>query len=233
MHATPPPPLPADQLPTGEPPAAIPLSGRLVRLELLDAARHAPGLHAAVLGHDHLWDWLPMGPYAAESDLRAHLETLMGSPDLVYAIFAADGDAPLGLFRIMRIDPPHGVAEIGGILLSPALQRTTRATEALFLLMEHVLTTHRYRRLEWKCDALNAPSRAAALRLGFTHEGLFRQAQVVKGRNRDTTWFSIIDRDWPALRAGLSAWLSPQNFDADGVQLERLAELMPPQEDRT
>lgn len=126
----------------------------------------------------------------------------------------------------MRIDPANGVIEIGHIKFSPPLQRTTAATEALFLMMRRAFDELGYRRLEWKCDALNAPSRAAADRLGFRFEGIFRQAVVVKGRNRDTAWYSIIDTEWPALREACEAWLTPENFAADGRQVQPLGKLI-------
>jgi RimJ/RimL family protein N-acetyltransferase len=126
----------------------------------------------------------------------------------------------------MRIDPANGVIEVGTIKYAPALQRTAAATEAMFLLMRYVFDDLGYRRYEWKCDSLNEPSRAAALRLGFTFEGIFRQAVVYKGRNRDTAWFSIIDKEWPALKQAYEAWLAPENFDPDGRQRRRLSDLI-------
>ena len=126
----------------------------------------------------------------------------------------------------MRIDPAHGVIETGHLNYSPLLQKKPAATEAMFLLMRRVFDELGYRRYEWKCDALNAPSRAAAERLGFIYEGLFRQATVYKGRNRDTAWFSIIDGEWPALKRAYEAWLDPANFDAGGKQLRSLSEMI-------
>jgi len=150
-----------------------------------------------------------------------------GSDPLFYAILDRPGDDPLGVASYLRIDPPMGSIEIGHLSFSPALQRSTTATEALYLMIRHVFDDLGYRRCEWKCDRLNAPSVAAAKRLGFRYEGTFRQAVVTKGRNRDTAWFSILDREWPALGAALEAWLDPGNFDGDGRQRRRLADLRP------
>jgi RimJ/RimL family protein N-acetyltransferase len=130
-----------------------------------------------------------------------------------------------GVVSYLRIEPDHGSIEIGHIWFAPALQRTPQATEAIHLLARHAFDDLGYRRLEWKCDAANARSRAAAERFGFTYEGTFRQHMIVKDRNRDTAWFSLLDREWPAARAAFEAWLAPQNFDAEGRQRRRLAEL--------
>ena len=132
----------------------------------------------------------------------------------------------MGVASLMRIDPAAGVIEVGGINYSPALQRTPAATEAMYLMMRRVFDELGYRRYEWKCDSLNAASRAAAQRLGFTYEGMFRQATVYKARNRDTCWFSILDSEWPALKSGFEQWLAPDNFDTDGRQRKRLSQLI-------
>jgi RimJ/RimL family protein N-acetyltransferase len=132
----------------------------------------------------------------------------------------------VGVASYLRIDAPVGVIEVGHINYAPALQRTAAATEAMYLLMKRVFDELGYRRYEWKCDALNAPSRAAAERLGFTYEGIFRQATIYKGRNRDTAWYAIIDKDWPKIRAVYEAWLAPGNFDQGGKPRQRLSEMM-------
>ncbi len=169
-----------------------------------------------------MWTYLPYGPFATRADYHAWVATGSASADpLFFAIVDQATGRPAGVAAYLRIDPANGVIEIGHLAYSPALQRTTAATEAMYLMIRRVFELG-YRRCEWKCNALNAPSRAAALRLGFTHEGTFRQAMVTKGRNRDTDWFSIIDAEWPARRAEFERWLSPDNFAADGRQLTPL-----------
>ncbi len=147
---------------------------------------------------------------------------MVGDPGWVTYAVVVSGRAT-GVLSLMRVDPPHGVVEIGAVVFGTSLVRTVASTEAQRLLMGHVFDDLGYRRLEWKCDALNTPSRVAALRLGYTFEGVFRQAMVTKGRNRDTAWFSVLDGEWPAARARLDAWLDPANFDPAGVQRRRLA----------
>lgn len=197
-------------------PGPEPLVGAHVTLERLSAARRAEGLYAAnrAMGpaaYERLWRYLPYGPYAALETYTAAVESWAQSADpRFYAILAASG-SPVGVASYLRIAPENGSIEIGHICLSPALQRTTAATEALHLMMARAFELG-YRRLEWKCDALNAPSRRAAARLGFTFEGVHRQATVAKGRNRDTAWFSVIDREWPALLKAHRTWLeSPED----------------------
>ncbi len=146
----------------------------------------------------------------------------MGNDPLFFTIMDCAGNKPLGLASYLRIDPRSGSIEVGHLAYSPLLQRTAAATEAMYLMMSRAFELG-YRRYEWKCDALNAPSRSAAQRLGFTFEGIFRQATVVKGRSRDTAWFAIIDQDWPAIREAFIRWLSPANFDAAGRQRSPLA----------
>ena len=145
---------------------------------------------------------------------------------VTYAIIAADTDRAVGIASYLNINPSAGSIEVGGITYSPALQRKPAGTEAMFLMMRHALDDLGYRRYEWKCNALNAPSRAAAQRYGFQFEGIFRQAEVVKGRNRDTAWYSIVDSEWPGIRAAFERWLDPANFDPDGRQRERLSTLI-------
>ncbi len=205
------------------------LQGRWCRLEPLDAEQHAAQLHAAntQAADGRAWTWLPVGPFDAASDYRQWVEAVQHRPDpFFYAVIAPDeaGEQAMGVAALMRIDPPNGVIEVGHINLSPPLQRTRAATEALTLLIGYGFSLG-YRRFEWKCDSLNAPSRQAAVRLGFRFEGIFRQAIVTRGRNRDTAWFSIIDSEWPALAAAYARWLSPDNFDEQGRQRVSLREL--------
>lgn len=201
------------------PPRAI-MTGRFCRLEPLDAARHAAALHAAcALDRDgRMWTYLFDGPFATEVGFRAWLERRERSEDpLFFAIVDAATGRATGLASYLRIDPPHGVVEVGHLAFSPLLQRTTAATEAMYLMMRNAFALG-YRRYEWKCDALNGPSRQAAERLGFRFEGIFRQAIVYKGRSRDTAWYAVIDREWPALARGFEQWLHPDNFDSQGRQ---------------
>ncbi len=205
------------------------LLGQFCVLERCRPATHAGGLHAAFTAQngDTGWTYLPYGPFAGEAALRAWMEaTCAGTDPLFYTVLRAGGGAPLGLLSLMRITPDHGVAEIGHVHFGPALQRTPTSTEAVALLLRHLFDDLGYRRCEWKCDALNTASRSAAQRLGFTYEGTFRKAAVVKGRNRDTAWYSIIDSDWPRIRTTLDAWLGPDNFDSSGAQRRRLADLL-------
>jgi RimJ/RimL family protein N-acetyltransferase len=202
------------------------LRGRTVTLEPLDAARHAYSLWHAVQGHNQLWDYLADGPYASESDLhRAIQAKQQGAAAVFFAIIPAATGQAAGYASYMRIDPANGVAEVGNILLTPALQRTTAATEAMYLMARHIFDDLGYRRYEWKCNAENAPSRRAALRLGFTFEGIFRQHMVVKDQNRNTAWFSLLDHEWPARKQAFESWLNPANFDAQGNQRQSLPEL--------
>lgn len=213
------------------PPRREPIAGEHCRLDPLDAERHAKALfdaHAADAKGAN-WTYLPYGPFATVDDYRAWLSAKQASSDEVfYAIVDPKTDRPLGVAAYLRIAPETGSIEVGHLSYSPALQRTVASTEAMYRMMKRVFEDWGYRRYEWKCDALNAPSRAAATRLGFRFEGVFRQLMVLKGRNRDTAWFSIIDEEWPALRAGFEAWLAPSNFDGDGRQRRRLEEFMPP-----
>ena len=204
------------------PVAPVTLEGRTVRLEPL-AEDHLDDLAEAFLGHPELWTYSPFGPYADRDGIAAFVTGHLANRTHVPLVVAVDGRA-VGIECLMRIDPAFGVVEVGGIVLGPALQRTTASTEAAYLLARHVFEDLGYRRYEWKCDSLNAPSRAAAARLGFTYEGRFRQALVYKGRNRDTDWFSITDAEWPVVRAGLEAWLDPGNHGPDG-QRARLEDL--------
>lgn len=207
-------------------PVRVSLSGRNVTLEPLDAERHAAALWQAVKGRDELWTWLFDGPYASEADLRQAIEAKLAAAGFVFlAIVPVETGLAAGWASFLRMEPAHGVIEVGNILLSPALQRTTAATEAMFLMARHVFDDLGYRRYEWKCNAENLPSRRAAERLGFTFEGIFRQHMVIKGRNRDTAWFAMLDREWPARKQAFEAWLEPANFLSDGSQRRSLMEI--------
>lgn len=219
--------------PIGEPldwhaatlPKRVMLAGRYCGLEPL-SPRHAPKLFEAFQAdtEGRCWTYLPNGPYREFDDFERYITSASQSEDpLFFAICECTG-TPLGYASLLRINPEAGSIEVGWINLSPALQSTRASTEAQFLLMRYVFQLG-YRRFEWKCDNLNAPSRRAAARLGFTFEGVFRQATIYKSRNRDTAWFSVLDSEWPALRAGFEAWLAPENFDEDGKQLAKLQEL--------
>lgn len=208
-------------------PPRTPMQGRACRLEPLDPAAHAEGLFAAFAAapDGRGWTYLLGEPPADVETYRAGLAAqAAGSDPLFFAIRDLATGQAAGLASYLRIDPGNGSIEVGHIHLSPILRRTRAATEAMSLMMERAFGLG-YRRYEWKCDSLNAPSRAAALRLGFTFEGIFRNAVVVKGRSRDTAWFSITDAEWPGVRAGLQAWLAPENFSDDGRQRRGLAEL--------
>ncbi len=207
-------------------PRRMVLEGRHARLEPLSAARHGDDLYAAAVapGAEDRFRWLPETPPASRGEFDPWLARAEASPDPMFmaVVDRATGRAE-GRQALMRIDAANGVAEIGNILWGPAIARSRVATEALFLLADHVLGTLGYRRFEWKCNDANLPSKRAAERFGFTFEGVFRQHMVVKGENRDTAWFAIIDRDWPRLKAGYLAWLDPANFDEGGRQKARLA----------
>jgi RimJ/RimL family protein N-acetyltransferase len=214
--------------PRPRPPRAA-MEGRFSRIEMLDAERHAAQLHAAnsLDREGRIWTYMPYGPYAEEAPYLDWVANMAKSEDpLFHAILDRQSGKALGVASYLRIDAPVGVIEVGHINYSPALQRTAAATEAMFLMMRRVFDELGYRRYEWKCDALNAPSRLAAERLGFRFEGIFRQATIYKGRNRDTAWYAIIDQDWPKLRAVYEEWLAPQNFDAAGRPKQRLSEMM-------
>jgi RimJ/RimL family protein N-acetyltransferase len=220
-------PMPAWR-PARQPPRS-PMEGRLCRLEPLDPARHGAPLFAA-LAEDkegRLWTYLPAGPFADRDSYDAWLAARAADADRVtYAIVDKTAGEALGAASYLRIDPGAGSIEVGSITYAPRLQRTAAATEAMYLMMQRVFEELGYRRYEWKCNALNAASRRAAERLGFTFEGLFRQAAVVKGRNRDTAWLSIIDGEWPMLKRGFTRWLDPANFDRAGRQRRSLADLI-------
>ncbi|MBL8138398.1 MAG: GNAT family N-acetyltransferase [Acidobacteria bacterium] len=209
-------------------PTALALDGTWARLERLDPDRHARALHDAnaLDAEGRNWTYLPVGPFAAFDDYDRWLRAVAGGTDPYFVAVVDRGTGqPVGVASYLRIDPAAGSIEVGHINFSPLAQRTSVATDAMFLMMRHAFSLG-YRRYEWKCDALNAPSRAAAERLGFIYEGLFRQATIYKGRSRDTAWYSILDREFPALERAYGAWLAPANRTAEGRQLRRLAELI-------
>ena len=207
-------------------PEPITLSGRFGSVARLDAARDAADLWRAFNGHDEIWTYISRyGPFADEPTFAAWLaERATLSDPYTFTVRNRDGRA-LGLLALLEIRPAMRVIEVGFIVYSPALQRTALATETQYLLARYVFETLGYRRYEWKCDALNAPSRRAALRFGFTFEGIFRQHMITKGRSRDTAYFSMLDREWPAQKLSFERWLAPENFDAEGRQKQSLATL--------
>lgn len=201
------------------------VAGPWVRLERLDPARHAAPLFAATAGAGGLWDYMPYGPFADLAAYRDWTARMAPLPDpCFYAIIDPEAGTALGVASFLRIEPAHGVIEIGHILLSPSLQRGRLASAALMAMIRWAFEAG-YRRVEWKCDARNLPSRRAALRLGFSFEGVFRQHMIVKARNRDTAWFSIIGLDWARLGEAHRQWLAAENFDADGRQRDSLSRL--------
>lgn len=201
------------------------LDGRYARLEPLDADRHGAGLLDAAMapGADARFRYLFETPPQDGPAFTAWLKKAAASQDqLFFAVIDKATGIAQGRQALMRIDAGHGVIEIGSILWGPAIARTRVATEAFYLFARYVFEDLGYRRLEWKCNSLNAPSRRAALRFGFSFEGIFRQHMVVKGQNRNTAWFAMLDQDWPGLKARFDAWLAPDNFDADGMQKRKL-----------
>lgn len=207
-------------------PSRIRLEGRYCSLVPLDPARHTEPLwhrlnHASL---DHLWTYLLDGPYPDFDSFAAAVSRQAASPDPLYFAIEVEGVA-VGRCAFMRIDPAHKSIEVGSILYTPELQRTRAATEAMYLMARHAFEDLGYRRYEWKCHSFNEPSKRAARRLGFTHEGTFRQHFIIKGRSRDTDWFSMIDSEWPDRKQRFERWLDPANFDAAGQQLTTLDSL--------
>ncbi|MDN5786023.1 GNAT family N-acetyltransferase [Pseudorhodobacter sp.] len=206
-------------------PGHDPLIGARLRLEPLDADHHAADLHRAFDGHDSLWDYMPYGPFTSAAAYHRWTKEMASGTDPRFFVMRdlTTGHCG-GIASFLRIAPSAGSIEVGHICIAPELQKSATATEAMFLMMQWAFDAG-YRRYEWKCNAANLASRRAAQRYGFSFEGVFRQAAVVKGRNRDTAWFSVIDGEWPALREAFLAWLAPANFGANGKQRERLSEL--------
>jgi RimJ/RimL family protein N-acetyltransferase len=208
------------------PPQRTPLEGEAVRLEPVDTARHARDLFTASEGAAALWDYLAYGPFESQQAFTEWLlERARTDDPLFYAVVDRASGLARGMASYMRIAPEHGVIEIGHIWFAPVLQRTRQATEAIYLLARNAFDSLGYRRLEWKCDSLNLPSRRAAERFGFVFEGVFRQHMVVKDRNRDTAWYAMTDRDWPLRRDAFEAWLAPENFDPAWRQRRSLSEI--------
>ncbi|MCX7301831.1 MAG: GNAT family protein [Rhodobacterales bacterium] len=204
------------------------MEGRHVRLERLDPALHAAQLFAANRANDAIWDYLPYGPFTTESAYRGWAEAMTGLADpFFYVMRDLKSGLCGGVASYLRITPEAGTIEVGHINLSLRMQRTPAATEAMALMMGWAFDAG-YRRYEWKCNALNLPSRRAAERLGLSYEGIFRQAAIIKGHNRDTAWFAAIDKEWPALKAAFEHWCDPANFDASGAQKQRLTDLTAP-----
>ncbi len=212
--------------PPGLVPDLRPIHGRWMRLDPVDVERHGKALYASIDGKDpegNIWTYMGYGPFGSEAEFIEWLKQRQAARDpWFYAFVNRKTGAPLGMGAFMRADAANGAIEIGHIWLSPALQRTREGTETIYLMMRHCFDDLGVRRLEWKCDSLNAPSRRAADRYGFTFEGIFRQHFIIKGRNRDTAWFSIIDKEWPAIRAGFEAWLAESNFDENGKEKAKL-----------
>ena len=202
------------------------LEGRSLRLEPIDPARHVADLFAVSAEDPALWTYMPYGPFEDPAQMEAWLEGCARSDDPLFMALVETADArAAGMASFLNIRPAHGVIELGHIWFSQRLRRRRPATEAIFLMLRASFDDLGYRRVEWKCDAANAASRSAALRFGFVYEGIFRQHLIVKGRNRDTAWFAILDRDWPALRSRFEAWLDPANFDDSGQQRRALSDL--------
>ena len=211
-------------------PDAIALEGRYCRLEPLSVVAHLDDLWEAfsLETTGRMWTYMPYGPFADRAAFETWMDGACKSADPLFcAILDVGTGRAVGSASYLRITPENGAIEVGNIAYSPRLQRTPIATDAMYLMMRHVFEDLGYRRYEWKCDALNAPSHAAAKRLGFTYDGLFRQALVYKGRNRDTAWYSVLDRDWPRLRQGFEAWLAPDNIGPDGQQRASLGKSFP------
>ena len=204
-----------------------PLDGRYARLERLCAETHVGDLYLANMDQPErgIWTYLPYGPFTSQASYYKWVREMAGMDDpWFWAVKDKETGRFCGVASYLRIKPESGSIEVGHINFAPSLQRTRAGTEAMYLMMKWAFEAG-YRRYEWKCNALNRPSRVAAQRLGFSYEGVFRQATISKGRNRDTAWFAAIDQEWPALKVAFEAWLAPSNFDANGQQIERLADL--------
>jgi RimJ/RimL family protein N-acetyltransferase len=209
-------------------PKPVMLPGRVVTLRPFHKATQAKALYDGTHGpeKDNLWRYMNEGPYAGPADYEAAFSQKQKSVDpLFLAIIDNANNLPVGQASYLRIEPTHRSIEVGHIIFTPALQRSPGATEAMYLMARHVFNDLGYRRYEWKCNASNQPSRRAALRLGFTFEGIFRQHMIVKGRNRDTAWFSMLDSEWPQLQSNFEQWLAPSNFDPAGRQRLSLSRL--------
>jgi RimJ/RimL family protein N-acetyltransferase len=206
-------------------PGPVKLAGRFGFIERLNAARHDASFWDAVRGHDRIWTYLPDGPFAELAEFSTWLDGCEKNEQRYFYAVVDTNERVLGIMSLMEIRLAMRVIEVGYIVYAPALQRTPLATEAQYLLARYAFETLGYRRYEWKCDLLNAPSRRAAARFGFTYEGIFRQHMIVKGRNRDTAWFAMLDGEWPARKRAFERWLAPENFTAEGRQKTSLAAL--------
>lgn len=203
-------------------PSPVTIEGHYGSIEKLNAAKHADALWNAVKDHDEVWAYLFHGPFSARADFDAYIEMFASREDpYAYAILDQAG-RPVGFATLMEIRPANRVIEVGNILYSPLLQRTPLATEVQYLLARYAFEDLGYRRYEWKCNSLNEPSRRAALRFGFTFEGIFNQHMIIKGRNRDTSWYAMMDHEWPSRKRAFEAWLAPDNFDRQGRQKKKL-----------
>jgi len=215
-----------DPLPVGNSPDLRPIHGHWMWLEPLSAAKHGPSLYESFAEsdpHGHVWTYMAYGPWDSFEAFEIWLAERQAARDpWFYAFIDRATGLARGMGAFMRCDAANGVIEIGNIWMSPGLQKTREGTEAIYLMIRHCFDDLGVRRLEWKCDALNEPSRQAALRFGFTYEGIFRQHMIIKGRNRDTAWYAMLDKDWHKVRAAFEAWLKPENFDAHGRQKAKL-----------
>jgi RimJ/RimL family protein N-acetyltransferase len=203
-------------------PGAVTLKGRYGTVERLDAAKHSASLWATMGGYDHIWTYIPAGTSFEQVAFRDYIKSCAQNTERIFYAITDAGDRALGFLSLMEIRPAMRVIEVGNIVYSPALQRTPLGTEAQYLIARYAIEMLGYRRYEWKCDSLNAPSKRAAERYGFTYEGTFRQHMIVKGRNRDTAWFSILDSEWPARKVAFERWLALENFDSNGRQKTKL-----------
>ena len=207
-------------------PALLKMQGSYCTVEPFDPDAHGPALFDALSAIESDWTYLPYGPFRDLASFQDWIQTTcLGDDPQFYSLLENETGSPAGVASYLRITPKSGTIEVGHIHLGPALKRSRAATEAMYLMMDYAFSLG-YRRYEWKCNALNQSSRNAALRLGFTFEGIWRQATVSKGRNRDTSWYSIVDADWPRIRKGFGRWLDASNFDSRGRQLRRLQDCM-------
>lgn len=200
------------------------IEGRYLQLQRLSPERDAPDIFAATLATPSVWDYLGNGPFDTAGSLQTWMEKATGSADVFYTFMDRQTGDPIGYASFMRIDAANGVLEIGNVMITPAAQQSRAASEGLMAMIGWVFAAG-YRRVEWKCNALNEPSRRAANRYGFTFEGIFRNHMIIKGRNRDTAWFAMTVTDWPAVKSAYDKWLDPDNFDDAGVQRKSLSEL--------
>lgn len=222
--------FPVDNWQPRKRPPKIVLSGKYCQVEPAELVKHSRSLFEAYQKAENSRDWtyLPYGPFSVYAEFEKWMsDTCLGQDPQFYAIVDSHSGRALGLASYLRIQPEVGVIEVGHIHLGPEMQRTRAATEAMYLMMENVFDTLGYRRYEWKCDDLNERSKKAAVRLGFRPEGVFRQATIYKGRNRDTAWFAILDKEWPAQARAFEAWLDETNFDEHGQQKRRLQDYLP------